>query len=127
MLNRSTRVIDLLWLCLPSSKISKLVIYFIVMSVCMPNLSYKFHSNLVNTSMYVVHVLESILFMFQMRSRFSRYNGHRSRSSALTKTPGGSGGGGEMSLDSIVTEYLRKQHALCRNPVSMCPPMSLFQ
>lgn len=33
----------------------------------------------------------------------------------------------EMSLDKIVTEYLRKQHALCRNPVVTCPPMSLFQ
>ncbi|XP_060078486.1 DDB1- and CUL4-associated factor 1-like [Ylistrum balloti] len=33
----------------------------------------------------------------------------------------------ENSLDKIVTEYLRKQHALCRNPVSTCPQMSLFQ
>ncbi|KAK3101991.1 hypothetical protein FSP39_007955 [Pinctada imbricata] len=32
-----------------------------------------------------------------------------------------------MSLDKIVTEYLRKQHALCRNPVTTCPPMSLFK
>ncbi|XP_076077249.1 DDB1- and CUL4-associated factor 1-like [Mytilus galloprovincialis] len=32
----------------------------------------------------------------------------------------------DMTLDKIVTEYLRKQHALCRNPVSTCPSMSLF-
>ncbi|XP_041347553.1 DDB1- and CUL4-associated factor 1-like [Gigantopelta aegis] len=32
----------------------------------------------------------------------------------------------DISLDKIVTEYLRKQHALCRNPVVTCPPMSLF-
>ncbi|XP_055999036.1 DDB1- and CUL4-associated factor 1-like isoform X3 [Ostrea edulis] len=32
----------------------------------------------------------------------------------------------DMTLDKIVTEYLRKQHALCRNPVTTCPPMSLF-
>ncbi|KAL3852286.1 hypothetical protein ACJMK2_015948 [Sinanodonta woodiana] len=33
----------------------------------------------------------------------------------------------EMTLDKIVTEYLRKQHALCRNPVATCPVMSLFK
>lgn len=33
----------------------------------------------------------------------------------------------DMTLDKIVTEYLRKQHALCRNPVTTCPPMSLFK
>ncbi|XP_050398769.1 DDB1- and CUL4-associated factor 1 [Patella vulgata] len=32
----------------------------------------------------------------------------------------------DISLDKIVTEYLRKQHALCPNPVVTCPPMSLF-
>ncbi|XP_021339728.1 DDB1- and CUL4-associated factor 1-like, partial [Mizuhopecten yessoensis] len=42
---------------------------------------------------------------------------------ALGKT----GGEFEMTLDKIVTEYLRKQHALCRNPVATCPQMSLFQ
>ncbi len=31
-----------------------------------------------------------------------------------------------VSLDKIVTEYLRKQHALCRNPTVTCPPFSLF-
>ncbi|KAM9759109.1 DDB1- and CUL4-associated factor 1-like isoform 1-T3 [Menidia menidia] len=30
------------------------------------------------------------------------------------------------SLDSIITEYLREQHARCRNPVTTCPPFSLF-
>ncbi|CAG2112664.1 unnamed protein product [Medioppia subpectinata] len=31
-----------------------------------------------------------------------------------------------ISLDSIVTEYLRKQHSLCKNPVITCPPFDLF-
>lgn len=32
-----------------------------------------------------------------------------------------------ISLDSIVIEYLRKQHALCKNPVVTCPPFDLSQ
>ena len=32
----------------------------------------------------------------------------------------------DVSLDKIVTEYLRKQHALCPQPISTCPTMSLF-
>ena len=32
----------------------------------------------------------------------------------------------KVTLDSIVTDYLRKQHAICRNPVVVCPPFSLF-
>ena len=31
------------------------------------------------------------------------------------------------SLDKIVTEYLRKQHAACQNPVVTCPPFSLLR
>ncbi|GIY24136.1 hypothetical protein CEXT_251261, partial [Caerostris extrusa] len=30
------------------------------------------------------------------------------------------------TLDSIVIEYLRKQHALCKNPMLACPPFDLF-
>ncbi|XP_078803974.1 DDB1- and CUL4-associated factor 1-like isoform X3 [Oryzias latipes] len=30
------------------------------------------------------------------------------------------------TLDSIIMEYLRKQHARCPNPVTTCPPFSLF-
>ncbi|XP_033939850.1 DDB1- and CUL4-associated factor 1-like, partial [Pseudochaenichthys georgianus] len=30
------------------------------------------------------------------------------------------------SLDSIITEFLREQHARCINPVTTCPPFSLF-
>lgn len=30
------------------------------------------------------------------------------------------------TLDSIITEYLREQHARCKNPVATCPPFSLF-
>ena len=32
-----------------------------------------------------------------------------------------------VTLDSIVTEYLRKQHALCKNPIVTCPPFDLFK
>lgn len=32
----------------------------------------------------------------------------------------------EKGLDAIVTEYLRKQHALCPHPVTACPPFSLL-
>lgn len=31
-----------------------------------------------------------------------------------------------ITLDSIVKEYFRKQHALCKNPVVTCPPFELF-
>ncbi|KAK2180243.1 hypothetical protein NP493_452g02036 [Ridgeia piscesae] len=31
-----------------------------------------------------------------------------------------------VSLDEIITEYLRKQHASCTNPVVTCPPFSLL-
>lgn len=30
------------------------------------------------------------------------------------------------SLDGIITEYLREQHARCPNPVTTCPPFSLY-
>ncbi|KAM4651260.1 DDB1- and CUL4-associated factor 1 [Discoglossus pictus] len=30
------------------------------------------------------------------------------------------------TLDGIMTEYLREQHARCKNPVAICPPFSLF-
>jgi hypothetical protein len=43
-----------------------------------------------------------------------------------TDVNGGVAGTGAASLDKIVTEYLRKQHATCRNPVQTCPPFSLF-
>lgn len=32
-----------------------------------------------------------------------------------------------ISLHSIITEYLRKQHSLCKNPVLTCPPFDLFE
>lgn len=35
-------------------------------------------------------------------------------------------GAHSVSLDSIVKEYLRQQHALCTNPVVTCPPFELF-
>lgn len=33
----------------------------------------------------------------------------------------------QVSLDNIVTEYLRKQHSQCTHPVHTCPPFDLFQ
>lgn len=33
----------------------------------------------------------------------------------------------KITLDSIVTEYLRKQHALCKNPIVTCPRFDLFE
>uniref|UniRef100_A0A182R188 Uncharacterized protein n=1 Tax=Anopheles farauti TaxID=69004 RepID=A0A182R188_9DIPT len=32
-----------------------------------------------------------------------------------------------ITLHSIITEYLTNQHALCKNPMSTCPPFDLFQ
>ncbi|KAG8191779.1 hypothetical protein JTE90_026814 [Oedothorax gibbosus] len=31
-----------------------------------------------------------------------------------------------ISLESIISEYLRKQHALCKNPMLACPPFDLY-
>lgn len=31
-----------------------------------------------------------------------------------------------ITLDSIVTEYLTNQHALCKNPMVTCPQFNLF-
>ncbi|CAG9864733.1 unnamed protein product [Phyllotreta striolata] len=31
-----------------------------------------------------------------------------------------------VTLDSIITEYLTNQHALCKNPMAMCPQFNLF-
>lgn len=31
-----------------------------------------------------------------------------------------------ITLDSILTEYLRHQHSLCKNPVATCPPFELL-
>lgn len=32
-----------------------------------------------------------------------------------------------VTLDSIITEYLTNQHALCNNPMAICPQFTLFQ
>lgn len=32
-----------------------------------------------------------------------------------------------ITLDSIITEYLTNQHALCKNPMSTCPQFTLFE
>ncbi|XP_035209473.1 DDB1- and CUL4-associated factor 1-like [Stegodyphus dumicola] len=44
---------------------------------------------------------------------------------AITPSFGG-GSQSSISLHSIVTEYLRKQHALCKNPMITCPPFNLY-
>lgn len=31
-----------------------------------------------------------------------------------------------ITLDSIITEYLINQHALCKNPMATCPQFNLF-
>lgn len=31
-----------------------------------------------------------------------------------------------VTLDSIITEYLTNQHALCKNPMATCPQFNLF-
>lgn len=31
-----------------------------------------------------------------------------------------------ITLDSIITEYLTNQHALCKNPMATCPQFNLF-
>lgn len=60
------------------------------------------------------------------KTRFLRERDHMN-SAIKTKTFGVKGQGEhDMTLDKIVTEYLRKQHALCRKPISTCPSMSLF-
>ena len=60
------------------------------------------------------------------KTRFLRERDHMT-SSIKTKNMAGKGQSEhDMTLDKIVTEYLRKQHALCRKPVSTCPSMSLF-
>lgn len=33
----------------------------------------------------------------------------------------------QVSLDSIITEYLTNQHALCKNPMITCPQFNLFE
>ncbi|XP_066598075.1 protein mahjong [Prorops nasuta] len=62
----------------------------------------------------------------------------RSLQKQISRDPGGSGGtqssGGvatsnlsTITLDSIITEYLTNQHALCKNPMVTCPQFNLFE
>jgi len=32
-----------------------------------------------------------------------------------------------LTLDGIITEYLKNQHALCKHPVATCPRFDLFK
>ncbi|EZA61461.1 Protein VPRBP [Ooceraea biroi] len=57
----------------------------------------------------------------------------RSLQKQISREPGGGGGLGvatcnlSVTLDSIITEYLTNQHALCKNPMVTCPQFNLFE
>ncbi|KAG7188404.1 hypothetical protein KM043_008052 [Ampulex compressa] len=58
----------------------------------------------------------------------------RSLQKQIFRDPGGGGGPGvatsnvsTITLDSIITEYLTNQHALCKNPMVTCPQFNLFE
>ncbi|CAK9822406.1 DDB1- and CUL4-associated factor 1 [Anthophora retusa] len=58
----------------------------------------------------------------------------RSLQKQISRDPGGGGGPGvatsnpaSITLDSIITEYLTNQHALCKNPMVTCPQFNLFE
>ncbi|XP_076637534.1 lisH and WD40 domain-containing protein mahjong [Colletes latitarsis] len=58
----------------------------------------------------------------------------RSLQKQISRDPGGGGGPGvatsnpsTITLDSIITEYLTNQHALCKNPMVTCPQFNLFE
>ncbi|XP_018348236.1 PREDICTED: protein mahjong [Trachymyrmex septentrionalis] len=57
----------------------------------------------------------------------------RSLQKQIFRDPGSGGGPGvatsnlSVTLDSIITEYLTNQHALCKNPMVTCPQFNLFE
>ncbi|KAL2722494.1 protein mahjong [Vespula squamosa] len=58
----------------------------------------------------------------------------RSLQKQISRDPGGGGITGvatsnlsTITLDSIITEYLTNQHALCKNPMVTCPQFNLFE
>ncbi|XP_012270857.1 DDB1- and CUL4-associated factor 1 isoform X2 [Orussus abietinus] len=59
----------------------------------------------------------------------------RSLQKQISRDPGGGIGPGiatsanvaTITLDSIITEYLTNQHALCKNPMVTCPQFNLFE
>lgn len=58
----------------------------------------------------------------------------RSLQKQISRDPAGGGGPGvatsnpsTITLDSIITEYLTNQHALCKNPMVTCPQFNLFE
>ncbi|XP_032678323.1 protein mahjong isoform X1 [Odontomachus brunneus] len=57
----------------------------------------------------------------------------RSLQKQISRDPGGGGGPGvvtsnvSVTLDSIITEYLTNQHALCKNPMVTCAQFNLFE
>ncbi|XP_070530641.1 protein mahjong isoform X2 [Cardiocondyla obscurior] len=60
-------------------------------------------------------------------------NNCRSLQKQIFRDPGSGGGPGvatsnvSVTLDSIITEYLTNQHALCKNPMVTCPQFNLFE
>ncbi|XP_051170938.1 protein mahjong-like [Leptopilina boulardi] len=63
----------------------------------------------------------------------SQTNSCRSLQKQISRDPGGGGPGvatsnmATVTLDSIITEYLTNQHALCKNPMVTCPQFNLFE
>lgn len=58
----------------------------------------------------------------------------RSLQKQISRDPGVGGPGvattsnlATVTLDSIITEYLTNQHALCKNPMVTCPQFNLFE
>ncbi|XP_034192618.1 lisH and WD40 domain-containing protein mahjong isoform X1 [Osmia lignaria lignaria] len=57
----------------------------------------------------------------------------RSLQKQISRDPGSGGPGvatsnpSTVTLDSIITEYLTNQHALCKNPMVTCPQFNLFE
>lgn len=61
------------------------------------------------------------------------YSACRSLQKQISRDPGGGVGSGistntpTITLDSIITEYLTNQHALCKNPMVTCPQFNLLE
>ncbi|XP_063231311.1 protein mahjong isoform X2 [Bacillus rossius redtenbacheri] len=69
----------------------------------------------------------SSMFSACSRSLQKQISWENSFPSPLGKTTLTSSGDSHITLDSIITEYLTNQHALCKNPVVPCPQFNLFE
>ena len=73
-----------------------------------------------------LHKINKTPFMSKPTRLDGDTGGDYAVSPALKKNVTNSSRKSVVTLDSIVTEYLRKQHALCKNPIVTCPPFDLF-